>query len=195
MTKVTAAESSFPSRLHLPAVVAERTVGPQASEGVSSAYAVDRLLRPMLRPAYRLAYMLLRDREAAEDAVQDAAVKSWRKLATLRPGSDPRPWFMGFVANECRNIRRNRWRNVIRLGERTDIAAKPAGGPNVDLQRALERLSDKDRLIVLLHFYLDMTLEEMAAATGWRQAAIRSRLYRALKRLKPQLEDKESSDG
>src|ERR1700693_4149134 len=83
--------------------------------------ALDSLLRPMLKPAYKLAYMMLRDREAAEDAVQNAALKSWRKLSKLRPGSDPRPWFLGFVANECRNMRRLRWRTVLRLGSREEV--------------------------------------------------------------------------
>src|ERR1700688_631758 len=85
--------------------------------------ALDGLLRPMLKPAYKLAYLMLGDREAAEDAVQNAALKSWRKLAQVRPGSDPRPWFMGFVANECRNMQIGRWRSVLTLGSRDDIVA------------------------------------------------------------------------
>lgn len=151
--------------------------------------ALDRLLRPLLTPAYRLAYMMLRDREAAEDAVQEAALKSWRKLKDLRPGTDLRPWFFGFVANECRNARRSRWRAVIRLGARDDIAAAgPTWVSDPDVERALLRLSDRDRLIVLLHFYLGMSLEEIATVTRGRTAGIRSRLYRAVKQLRPGLE-------
>lgn len=150
--------------------------------------ALDHLIRPLLQPAYRLAYMLLHDREAAEDAVQEAALKSWRKLSKLRPGADPRPWFLGFVANECRNMRRLRWREVIKLGARDDIP-RP-GAPKVsdpDLLRALAQLPDRDRLVVLMHFYLDMSLDEVATATGSGTAAVRSRIYRAVKRLKPHM--------
>jgi RNA polymerase sigma-70 factor (ECF subfamily) len=158
--------------------------------------ALDGLLRPLLKPAYHLAYMMLRDQDAAEDAVQEAALKSWRKLAKLRPGTDPRPWFLGFVANECRNMRRSRWRSVIRLGDRDDIAApdqKPAGDP--DLRSALASLSDSDRVIVLLRFYLDMSIEEIAIAVKARPAAVRSRLYRAVKRMRPRLDAEEVIRG
>lgn len=155
--------------------------------------ALDLILRPLLQPAYHLAYVMLRDREAAEDAVQDAALKTWRKLSQIRPGTDLKPWFFGFVANECRNARRSRWRAVLRLGERDDIEAPdPTWVSDPDLLRALARLPDRDRLLVMLHFYLGMSVEEVAAVTGSRSAATRSRLYRAVKRLRPQLDDEEA---
>jgi DNA-directed RNA polymerase specialized sigma24 family protein len=123
----------------------QATSDPLAMALAGDERALDALLRPMLPPAYRIAYMMLRDREAAEDAVQNAALKSWRKLARLRPGSDPLPWFLAFVANECRNSRRSRWRSVIRLGERDDVVAKTQeSGSDPDLQRALGRLAQRD---------------------------------------------------
>ena len=158
--------------------------------------ALDDLLRPLLKPAYHLAFMMLRDQTAAEDAVQEAALKSWRKLSKLRVGTDPRPWFLGFVANECRNMRRSRWRSVISLGDRDDIAApdqKSAGDP--DLRRALASLPDPDRAIVLLHFYLDMSVEEIGIVVKSRPAAVRSRLYRAIKRMRPRLDAEEVIRG
>jgi RNA polymerase sigma-70 factor (ECF subfamily) len=151
--------------------------------------ALDMMLRPLLQPAYHLAYVMLRDREAAEDAVQDAALKTWRKLSQIRPGTDLRPWFLGFVANECRNARRSRWRQVLRLGERDDIQAPdPTWVSDPDLLRALGRLPDNDRLLVMLHFYLDMSVEQIAMVTRSGASATRSRLYRAVKRLKPHLD-------
>jgi RNA polymerase sigma-70 factor (ECF subfamily) len=147
--------------------------------------ALDDLIRPLLRPGYRLAYLMLENREAAEDAVQNAALKAWRKLVNLTPERSPLPWFLGFVANECRNSRRSRWRSVITLGDRDDIAAPDLQSVrNLDLARALRQLRDRDRLLVLLRFYLDMSIEEMAEATRSRPAAVRSRLYRATKQLK-----------
>src|SRR5437762_12520532 len=69
------------------------------------------LLRPLLEPAYRLAAGMLQDRQLAEDAVQEAAVKAWRKINQLREGTEMQPWFLGIVANECRTTRRGRWRS------------------------------------------------------------------------------------
>lgn len=162
--------------------------------GRDDQYALDLLMRPLLQPAYRLAYMLLQDRESAEDAVQEAALKSWRKLSQFRPESDLLPWFLGFVTNECRNLRRSRWRNVIKLGNRDDLSApQPTAVSDPDLQRALARLSAPDRAVVLLYFYLDMTVEEIGVATRSRPAAVRSRLYRAIKRLRLKLAVEETS--
>ena len=158
--------------------------------------ALDALLRPLLKPAYSLAFMMLRDQGAAEDAVQEAALKSWRKLSKLRGGADPRPWFLGFVANECRNMRRSRWRSVVRLGDRDDIAAPdPKSGGDPDLRSALASLPDADRVIVLLHFYLDMSVEEIGVVVKARPAAVRSRLYRAIKRMRPRLDVEEAIHG
>src|SRR5438445_110690 len=61
------------------------------------------LIEPLLDPAYRLAAVMLADRGAAEDAVQEASVKAWRKLRQLRgDASARRPWFLPIVANESR---------------------------------------------------------------------------------------------
>lgn len=158
--------------------------------------AAEDLLRPLLKPAYELAYMMLRDQQAAEDAVQEAALKSWRKLPKLHRSTDVRPWFLGFVANECRNMRRSRWRSVIRLGDRDDIVApthEPAA--DVDLRRALASLSDSDRLLVLLRFYLDLSIEQVAVAVHARPAAVKSRLFRAVKRMRPWLDAEEVIRG
>jgi len=51
------------------------------------------LLEPVLEPGFRLACGMLHDPQAAEDAVQEAAFKAWRKLGQLRPGQSLRPWF------------------------------------------------------------------------------------------------------
>ena len=59
------------------------------------------LLRPLLEPAYRLAVGMLQDRQLAEDAVQEAAVKAWRKIHQLREGTEMRPWFLQAVTPPC----------------------------------------------------------------------------------------------
>src|SRR5438045_4424587 len=73
------------------------------------------LLQDLVLPGYRLACGMLHDAAAAEDVVQEAALKAWRKRGRLRSGSDPLPWFLAIVANECRSVRRRRW-SVLPLG-------------------------------------------------------------------------------
>ncbi len=60
---------------------------------------------------------MLHDRAEAEDAIQEAALKSWRHRSRLRCAADFRPWFLGIVANQCRTVRRGRWWTLIRLPE------------------------------------------------------------------------------
>src|SRR6266568_1860341 len=79
----------------------------QAQAGDDGAFAA--LLRPVVPAAYRLAGAMLHDPHAAEDIVQDASLKAWRKLDQLKAGREMQPWFLGIVANECRSLRRSRW--------------------------------------------------------------------------------------
>jgi RNA polymerase sigma-70 factor (ECF subfamily) len=129
---------------------------------------------------------MLADRAAAEDAVQEASIKAWRKLRQLRGDRRSlRPWFLSIVANECRMMRRGRWWSVVRMPEiRRDYQAEEAGP---DLRRALLRLSPAERLPLILHFYLDLSLEEIAKTMGVSQPAAKSRIYRAARKLRADL--------
>jgi RNA polymerase sigma-70 factor, ECF subfamily len=146
------------------------------------------LLRPLLLPAYKLACVMLQDPQAAEDSVQEAALKAWRKLGQIRSGAPMQPWFFGIVANECRSTRRARWWSVV-TGHEADRSVEShsaAVDRGTDVQRALMRLTYRARLVVVLHYYFDMRLEEIAVVLNCRPSAVRSQLYRALDRLRVQ---------
>ncbi len=148
--------------------------------------AFEALLRPLLKPAYKLACVFLQDSAAAQDAVQEAAFKSWRHIDQLRPGAAIQPWFLGVVANECRSLRRKRWWSVLTGYSAHGEADAPLRDVDLetDVQRALSRLSSEARLVVTLHYYFDMSLEEIAQVVKLKPAGVRSRLYRALAVLK-----------
>lgn len=148
--------------------------------------AFESLLRPLLAPAYKLACVMLQDPSEAEDAVQEAALKSWRHLDQLRNGAPMQPWFLGVVANECRSLRRKRWWKVLTGYVGNSEIEDPAGDLDLatDVQRALSRLSEQGRLVVTLRFYFDLSLEEIAQIVGLKPAGVRSQLYRALDVLK-----------
>lgn len=148
------------------------------------------LIDPLLVPAYKLAAVMLSDRMAAEDAVQEAAVKAWRNLRQLR-GDDGglRPWFLSIVANECRMTRRRRWWAVVKLADVGSERPTDHPGQEVasDLRRAVGRLSLKERLPLVLFFYLDMPLDQVARTLRVSPAAAKSRIYRAARRLRADL--------
>jgi RNA polymerase sigma-70 factor (ECF subfamily) len=162
----------------------------RAAGGDADAFAT--LVQPLLDPAYRLAAVMLADRAAAEDAVQEASVKAWRKLGQLRGDERSlRPWFLSIVANECRMARRQRWWSVLKVAEpRSDTAAEPSGLGS-DLKDAVLRLPADDRVPLVLFFYLDLPVEEVARTLRISESAARSRIYRAARRLRADLTEQD----
>jgi RNA polymerase sigma-70 factor (ECF subfamily) len=152
-----------------------------ARGGDASAFAL--LLDPLWEPAYRLAFSMLSERESAEDAVQEAALKAWRAVRGLRPDTaSVRPWFFTIVANQCRSMRRNRWSGVLRFANlvqpedvrRTDLDT------SLDPARALHGLPSEVRLVLALRYYLDLPIDEVAEILGISLAATKSRIRRGL---------------
>lgn len=144
------------------------------------------LLKPLVEPGFRLALAMLRDPTAAEDAVQEASFTAWRKLGVMADRGKLRPWFLGVVANKCRNARRNRWTERMELTNEMSVASsEEATLRGEDLRRAISRLGYDDRLAVVLFFYLDMPVDEVATVAGKSVGATRARLHRAIKKLRP----------
>jgi RNA polymerase sigma-70 factor (ECF subfamily) len=150
----------------------------------------DALLGPHLESGYRTALAILRDPDAARDAVQESAFKAWRKLDQLHGDRPARPWFLAIVANQCRSERRRHWWSVIRMAD-VESDAKPrsdVSAESVDIDRELAKLPREDRLALFLYFYLDLPLEEVGDVLGVSAAGAKTRVYRAAKKLRPGLE-------
>lgn len=159
-----------------------------AKQGDNAAFEI--LLRPLLEPGYRLAGGMLQDSQAAQDAVQEAALKAWRKLRQLHEGSEMRPWFLGIVANECRSARRSRWSSVVKIFVPAEAEALPIDSllSGIELRRALRALDEKKRLALVLHWYLDLPLEEIALITRSTVHAVEGQVQRGMHELKQRME-------
>jgi RNA polymerase sigma factor (sigma-70 family) len=151
-------------------------------------------LQPLLGVAMRLATAMRLERNDAEDAVQEAALRAWRRRQNLRPGTDLRPWFLAIVANQCRETRRARWARVLRFADPPEgpavLAADTAG--RLDVAAALRRLPHDIRLAVVLRYYLDLSYEDVAATSGCTVEAARSRVRRGLAALTATLSPSEA---
>jgi len=150
--------------------------------------AFDQLLGPLVSKAFRLAYGMLHDTEAAEDAVQEAAIRAWQKLDHLRPGTEMRPWFLGIVANQCRTTVRGRWWSVLPLDEMvrgTGRAMEEEVVRSASVRAALRRLSPEHREVLVLHYYLDLPLEEVAAIARIPVGTAKSRINRGIAAMRP----------
>lgn len=149
------------------------------------------LLRPMVSSAYRLAGAMLHDSHAAEDAVQEASLKAWRKLHQIRADAEMKPWFLGIVANECREVRRGRWWSVLKQPD-PEMPSTPGGDSttvHADLRHAIRRLKHRRRLLLVLHWYLDLPVAEIAAITRTSEDSVKSELSRAVGQLRNLLGD------
>ena len=135
-----------------------------------------------------------------DDAVQDAFVKAFHAMARFRPGAPFRPWLLRIVANEARNRRRSAGRRaglalrVARQRPSGDAAPSPeeaaiAGERRRRLADALATLNERDRLIVAYRYMGGMTEAEMAEALGCAPGTVKSRLSRALDRLRAALDE------
>src|ERR1700693_3490295 len=153
------------------------------------------LLTPLIEPGFRLALAMLHDPQAAEDAVQEASFTAWRKVARMQDQGRLRPWFLGVVAHKSRTARRQKWVAGVSLGlpdQLSVVSPEDRMLRGADLRRAISRLRHDDRLVVVLYFYLDMPLEDVAAVAGSSVGATRARLYRSIRKLRPDLDLQEA---
>jgi len=132
----------------------------------------------------------------AEDATQEAFIKAYRNLDRFRTQSAFRPWLLAIVTNEARNGRRSAGRRgnlALRVAARReghvasaeDEAVRSAG--RQVLLDAVATLGDRDREIVALRFFAGLSEAEMATALDVPAGTVKSRLSRALARLRTAL--------
>jgi RNA polymerase sigma-70 factor (ECF subfamily) len=140
----------------------------------------------------RVAFVACGDRELAEDAVQSAWLVAWRKLHSLRDPERVRPWLLSVAANEARQLLRRRHGPVVQF--RVDVPGDTRSDPSlgierVDLRRALAHLSPDDRALLAMRYVVELGSDELGAAVGTSPSTARTRLSRAVDRLRKELRD------
>jgi RNA polymerase sigma-70 factor (ECF subfamily) len=162
--------------------------------------AYEQLVRLHQQLAFRTALVLTRNAADAEEAAQDAFLKAWRALRRFDQTRPFRPWLLAIVANEARNRRRAGGRRellAVRAAGEAGAATGAATSPETRLlvaerdgalAAALERLDERDRQVIACRYLLELSEAETAAALGCRAGTVKSRLSRALARLRAQPE-------
>ena len=180
-----------------PAATGDEELLERTSRGDHQAYA--ELVRRYSPIAHRTATLIVGPADA-EDAVQEAFVRAFYALARFRPGSPFKPWLLAIVANSARNKARSHGQQS-RLRERL-IGVSAAGPlhlvPSAEsgvlaaddlrgLVHAIDALPTNSRLVVTCRYLLELSEAETAQVLGWPVGTVKSRLSRALDRLRTTL--------
>jgi len=157
--------------------------------------AFEELIRRLQRRVYGFAFQHLRDADEAHDLAQAIFVKLYRNLGRFDPERPFEPWFWKLAANTTINYRRKR---IPLPAEQPNDAADPeAKFPAHDpaLVQALAQLDPAYRMPILLHYYADLSLEQVGVTLNLTVPAIKSRLHRARAQLRNHLAEAEESDA
>jgi RNA polymerase sigma factor (sigma-70 family) len=169
----------------------------RAKRGEPDAY--EEIVRRHQSIAFRTAWVITGSAADAEEAAQDAFVKAHRALGRFREGAPLRPWLLTIVANEARNRVRaagRRERLALRVAEERrpgDAVPSPEAAlldfeQREELLAAVAELPDADREAIACRYFLDLSEAETAAALGCPRGTVKSRLSRALGRLRERME-------
>lgn len=155
--------------------------------------AFSELARVSIGRLFSAARLILRDDGRAEDATQDALVAAWRDLSALRDPDRFEAWLHRLLVRACyREARRGRRRWEIEIGIRPLEGAAPDPAHDLvdrdQLERGFRRLDADQRIVLVLHYYLGLSLDEAAHALGIPPGTVRSRLHRATNAMRAALE-------
>lgn len=167
----------------------------RATRGDDGAYG--ELVRRFRGDAVALATRITGDPAEAEEVAQEAFIKALRALPTFRSGAPFRPWLLRIVANEARDHRRARGRRE-RIAEALSVGLDElvetpelSALANLEAERllvALRQLREADRLVITYRYLLDLSERETAEALAVPTGTVKSRLFRAIERLRGALE-------
>jgi len=176
----------------------------RARHGDSDAYG--ELVRRYQALATRTAYVITGTSAEAEDAAQDGFTKAYFALDRFRAGAPFRPWLLRIVANEAKNRRKALGRrptvdlSVAEDRPSGDTALSPEAAALASERRdlvlgALRKLREEDRLVIAYRYFMDLSEAEMAEALGVARGTVKSRLSRALVRLREVASGEVTRDG
>ena len=141
---------------------------------------------------YHVAKTLLRNDADCADAIQEAIVKAFSSIHTLRKDSFGKTWLVRILINECYAIMRQERKLVTMesyaLEESKEQEAFPENSEYLDLYEAISRLSEEIRLTVTLYYMEGYSIKEIAALMNTTESTIKNRLARARAKLKSELE-------
>ena len=169
----------------------QRELVERARRGDHDAFSV--LARAAFPRLDATARLIIRNREAAQDAVQEALMRTWHDLPDLRDPDRFDAWLYRILVNACyRELRRHRrWSMEVELDPLIDLPVADGSAALAErdaIERGFRRLDPEQRAVVVLNLYLGLSIPETADILAIPQGTAKSRLHRALSRLRAALD-------
>ena len=140
----------------------------------------------------RLCTLYLKDRHLAEDALQETYIKVWQKYHTYKNRADEKTWITRIAINVCKNYLRTAWfkrteaMDIIEISQNSGNSYKNVD-ESVDLMHAIQGLKEKYRAVLLLYYYQEFTVKEIADILETNQSTVLSLMRRGRNQLKQKL--------
>ena len=161
----------------------------RARSGDHAAFA--QLAKASFPRLYRTANLILRDSESAQDAVQDALMHAWRHVRAIRDPGSWDAWLHRITVRACYKVaRREKRRTLVELRASPDPGMARAPDTSAEvverdrLRRELDRLDIDQRTVIVLHYYLDLPLADVAEILDIPAGTVKSRLHRGLEAMR-----------
>ncbi|WP_158702749.1 RNA polymerase sigma factor [Paenibacillus faecalis] len=148
---------------------------------------------------HRLAYTLTHSKAEADDRVQDGFIKAYYAMETFDELRDPFPWLAKIVINECKMARRRSFREIVTnlLPERFSSSTEETIlrlSTRDEMYEAILKLPEMMRIPIVLHYFEDLSVQQIANITDVPTGTVKSRLARGRARLKLSLKEAETHD-
>jgi len=159
---------------------------PFAGKNGESAFA--RLCDELRPDLVRFAYWLARDRQVAEDVVQEALLRAWRSRGSLAEAGAAKPWLLTIVRREHARLYERRRHETVPVdelvGSESPELAAAEEQETMDVRRAIAALEADYREPLVLQVLMGLSTQEIADQLGLTQAAVLTRLFRARQKLR-----------
>ena len=149
-----------------------------------------------LDSAYRFAFTYMKERQAAEDVVHDSVVKAMKSLGGLRNREKMKPWFFQIINRTAIDaLRRRGYELPVEEAELYQMGAFADDSYEISsFQDMINILSPEYKSVLVLHYFEDMSLQTVSKVLGVNENTVKTRLYRALKRLRKEMEENDGEE-
>jgi RNA polymerase sigma-70 factor (ECF subfamily) len=146
-----------------------------------------KVIQSIEQALYNTARSIVKKEEDVADALQETILKAYKSISTLREPAYFKTWIFRILINECNTLLSKRNRNVA-VADFPDVGASSQSYEQVELREAVDQLEPQQRIVIVLHYFQDLPLKQIADMLDLSEGAVKTRLYRARNSLLQELQ-------